>query len=509
MLPRETGKARAARIPYDYARGPDRLIRWRLRATLAAAAVLLAWLAWGWIDADASRLRASHGPLARAHSTWETRCDACHVAFPDVRAAGWERSYSLRSEAGDRKCQACHMGQPDQGHHALARAGTREEHCVSCHGDHAGRDAALVRRDEGQCTACHRDLGQGPAAHPIEPPLDPAIAHFADGSHPDFRSLARPDPGRIKFNHALHMSKGIKWNDKDANLAEYRHLDATDRPRCGGTPGMAPDAPVQLECGSCHRPDGTGRSMAPIAYQRDCAACHGLDVPAPGGTIKIRHGVQPDLLHDELTARLTSLLLAEDPGVLDDRTPRRLPVQRARVESARRAVETRVAAVERHLFGPGKQTCTECHYYTTRDRAPRADGAPLDVASIRVEPARIPAKWFQHADFDHAAHQAVECRSCHAPAHDSGKPAGGSEGGSRTLRNGKATWTSHEDILIAGIASCVECHAPPSRARGRPTGGAGVDCVECHTYHFGEPSGAGRASGGPARDILHFLRGQP
>ena len=65
MISRETGKDRAARIPYDYQHQTDRQIRWRLLMAWGASIAVLGWLVKGWFDDDAGRLRASHGPLAR------------------------------------------------------------------------------------------------------------------------------------------------------------------------------------------------------------------------------------------------------------------------------------------------------------------------------------------------------------------------------------------------------------------------------------------------------------
>jgi uncharacterized paraquat-inducible protein A len=69
--------------------------------------------------------------------------------------------------------------------------------------------------------------------------------------------------------------------------------------------------------------------------------------------------------------------------------------------------------------------------------------------------ANIAEKWLPNARFDHDAHGGFSCIGCHQNAL-------------------KSTETS--DILIPGIATCQQCHAPgPERAESR--------CFECHTYH--------------------------
>src|SRR5690348_2383413 len=100
MPARETGKQRATRIPLDYYKRPDRLLRWRRRLALAAFIVALAWLAtgfapggrWGVRSNGLGRLRYSHGPVAKVHATWEAQCEVCHVPFqPTGAGTGWTK----------------------------------------------------------------------------------------------------------------------------------------------------------------------------------------------------------------------------------------------------------------------------------------------------------------------------------------------------------------------------------------------------------------------------------
>jgi hypothetical protein len=88
----------------------------------------------------------------------------------------------------------------------------------------------------------------------------------------------------------------------------------------------------------------------------------------------------------------------------------------------------------------------ECHALTYSNGT---DALPAVVKSA------IPGRWFQHARFDHHAHQMVECVSCHAKARES---------------------AAASDILIPGIATCRQCHRSGEDA-------AESRCFECHTYH--------------------------
>ena len=47
--------------------------------------------------------------------------------------------------------------------------------------------------------------------------------------------------------------------------------------------------------------------------------------------------------------------------------------------------------------------------------------------------------------------------------------------------NAEASRTK-DDVMLPGIGTCVECHAPLSHERG----GARFDCAECHRYHNGD-----------------------
>src|SRR5436305_1610669 len=122
---------------------------------------------------------------------------------------------------------------------------------AACRTEPRGRDATIVRNDDGRCTACHAGL----AAH-----VKDGQVKFADvpdwARHPEFRLLASgkaKDPGRLKFNHQLHLTPGMAvsgggplWKLGDVH-PEYR--DRYRRPEQGDA------AAVQLDCAACHRAD--------------------------------------------------------------------------------------------------------------------------------------------------------------------------------------------------------------------------------------------------------------
>jgi hypothetical protein len=76
----------------------------------------------------------SPGPLSLAHARYESRCNACHVAF--------------HRQTQDRQCLACHTGiardiATKTRWHGLV-PGARSQACRACHVEHKGSNAALT-----------------------------------------------------------------------------------------------------------------------------------------------------------------------------------------------------------------------------------------------------------------------------------------------------------------------------------------------------------------------------
>ena len=102
-------------------------------------------------------------------------------------------------------------------------------------------------------------------------------------------------------------------------------------------------------------------------------------------------------------------------------------------------------------------------------------------------------QWFAKARFDHAAHGGVSCLECHAAADPT------------TTKNPSR---SSSDVMLVGLETCAECHAPEAAkpGTGATFGGAGNSCVECHRYHDPDHSKAAPIDG---RTIAEFLLGEP
>jgi len=540
---RETGKDRWNRVPKDYYKHRDPIPTWKILLSTGALVLSLAWLSSGvdwarptsWKATDRNSLRANHGTLTRAHSLWDSQCDACHIPFEPIDGRALFSSVSSpSSRSSDKLCMSCHAG-PDH-HDSTIDAEVRS--CAECHRDHQGRDFSLVRLGDNECTRCHQSL---------EKHIDPkrkkkegreafvdSVTAFNESGHPPFGPEAAElvskdgeslkDRSKLKFNHARHMSPGIVKNPGDSPYTYEQIPVNEERPRYQKW-ARSTDA-VQLDCSSCHQLDSTeigasapptmatsgfpsrspGRYYLPITFQNECRGCHVLSFDPSRKNLEVPHGVQPDQVREFLRQSQTAQVLLADPAILEGYTPTsRLPGKSPISVTARKRLDEAVSREMRFMFpddSTGSQhqnanNCMECHYYS-KDRI---EGYP-----VRVEPTRVPEVWFTHASFNHTAHRGVSCRDCHSGAYAM------SEDG-KSL-NPRAS-SSNVDYLIPGISNCVQCHAPASSQGWFGTspapvkGGASFDCTECHRYHNGDQTlqgpGASVQNAGAERSIRQFL----
>ncbi len=226
-----TGKSLSSRIPLDYVHHPNRVERWKRLLALVAFVVAIGWVVVGLrVDShgvglsDWGRLQASRGPVAEVHAAWESNCEACHVPFAPMSGENWASALHPVAAANQR-CETCHAGTAH--HQNMAEP---EIACASCHHDHRGRHVSLVDLPDSDCTRCHSGLD----AHmktSVTMTYAKEIQSFASGQgHPEFRSLEKAkkegDPGRLKFNHALHMSPGLvrKSGETPLTLASISDL---------------------------------------------------------------------------------------------------------------------------------------------------------------------------------------------------------------------------------------------------------------------------------------------
>ena len=575
MAGERTGKSLASRIPLDYHRRPNSVESWKRWLALLAFVGALAWVAVGFrFDkgrpalGDWGRLQASRGPVAKVHAAWDSDCEACHVPFTPIRSGGWTSGiFGHDASVSNAKCQQCHQGAT---HHETA---SPELDCASCHRDHRGRDASLVKLDDSACTTCHANLQDHRLASkaPKKPePVVDSITAFVDGGHPEFRYVVKAktdgDPGRLKFNHALHMTLGIPSNSNSTATGSSKSVphtigwipDQTAASRYT-KPGQAAESPLTLDCADCHVTDAgdfklkieelvigketddpsgrlfsrsSGAYMMPITYENQCRACHPTavdpsELQATGLSkelaLTVPHGLQPDQLHGIVTQAAAARAIADgdEPSQLAPKDRRAMPgrsgEQAQRTHDLPETIRQTTADLERILFA-NHQTCYECHHYESEPtpelecRKPDGplppvvfgDGEPpaLKVDGVlrplRVVTPRVPQVWLDRGRFDHSAHTAVSCRSCHEAAFPDAPNAS----------------CMSRDVLIPNVKSCQTCHAPASRSPdGGRIGGVDHSCTECHGYHNGDAPHQGRGSSAlgaeQARSFAEFLNARP
>ena len=510
MANQETGKLRASRIPLDYFKHPNRLERWKTGLLWLAVVGSAAWAATGFLPGS---LAHSRGPVAAVHATWENNCNACHIDFQPIRG---ETSIPLISgdvHTSNQKCRTCHEGPAHHGHRT-ADGKIQELACGSCHRDHRGHAASLIRGFDNDCTQCHR--------HEVAGLMRLGKVTRFDQDHPvKFRSLKDGDPGKLKFNHALHMTPGLS-RAKDGKPLTLGQIEKGYRERYEqAQPEKGDQALVRLDCTSCHQTESAdfqatraqladvpgavlparsgGQYMQPITYENQCRACHPLTVESEskGFKLTVPHRLQPeemqtflkravlgDLLEKQKEPKLTEWLQKPRPG--------------RSVAEAPQALQTLVAERVKEaskLLWLGQHTCGECHHYEADPKQP--------VIPARVVPTEVPALWLKHARFDHRAHRAVNCRECHEQAYTS------TQSSDVLLSGGK---TPDNEVAVADIKKCQECHSPVRQERGITMGGARFDCAECHRYHQGDDwlQGLGSRARAPQNrlDLKSFLSGK-
>ncbi|MCE9605160.1 MAG: hypothetical protein K8U03_09700 [Planctomycetia bacterium] len=456
-------KMRVERIPLTYYRRADPVDRIKLILTVVAVLLFGGWAAFGLV---ADSKQHSPGPVASVHAMWDKQCAACHKPFEPTSGESFAL-FGGPSRHGVIQCQQCHSG---GAHHTNLK--TEEQACSACHREHRGLDAKLTLVADGNCTNCHRDVD----AHARDIRLVDRAAPFAAGAidsfavgHPEFKALAGPDPGHLKFSHARHMALGQKLLENDRELPK-KLSDLPEQHRADyaayavGAAGI-----LKLECASCHESVSTGAQlpndgdyMQPVNFERHCAACH-AQTYAPVAEVDAKlelmpHGLGPEQMERAVKGAIVDRFLAVKAKSPDanDETGFGFPGKRPKEETAETAawIQKHLPRAEQML----RDRCVQCHEFP-QDAA----ASPLKSSPMRTE---VPSVWLKNASFDHRAHRSVACVGCHAAAGAAWKP------GTPTL--------DHDQVMIDGYASCAKCHTP--HVAGGAVG-ARSDCVACHRYH--------------------------
>lgn len=508
----ESGKQRASRIQLDYYKKPSRMDRIKHRLVWLFLLGPLLWMGWTFASGDRQSATFSRGQVSGFHSAWNNNCSICHADFEPISsqsvAMTWLGHVSGKKLTSDTRCESCHTAPV---HHTNQKLDSTPS-CGGCHREHQGQNASLVRLPDSDCTSCHG--GMQPHLTGGSPRFAAAITSFANpsGGHPNFRLLKEnaKDPGSIKFNHQLHLTRGLSLasNGKPWTFAD---IPDTERARFGYQKGMPLSAAIQLDCKSCHsldpadnqpsqaafaripksllQPRTPGSYFQPVVYEMHCQACHPLSFDDKEPSRQVPHRFQPDELKAYLEGFYSQKELAKTKEfeapvqVRPKPLPGKNPLEPIK-ESVRKQVDQKVTLAMNNLF-LGKKTCGECHFGSDDsnpnpigfNRIPgkiRTGFDPASKATAWLQEGRapqgaiwpsIPALWLPSSRFDHAAHRFTECATCH-------------QGATKSV--------TKNDILIPDVNNCRECHGPVSFNPKGMDGGARHDCVECHAYHHGD-----------------------
>jgi hypothetical protein len=389
----------------------------------------------------------SSGPLSRAHAGLAHDCGACHAKpFESVR---------------DKACLACHAevhahadpfrlasARPELGRWGRIQLAVKAVfnlppgRCIDCHVEHRGA-RAMAATPQHFCADCHvglkgrlPDSGLGDAGDfgRVHPEFAPTLIAGWSGEHPLVRrsSLAfhpREQSG-LKFPHALHL----------AAAGSVAQMARTLTGRYGAA----------LGCADCHRPNADGVRFEPVEMERDCGACHSLAFDRVGGTIRTLRHDDPAQVVAELREYYRFRTAPRPPSLAP--ASRRLPGAAAtvieRTQFVRGAGLPGADQAIRAVFSPGG-ACYDCH---------RIEMPPPGSLAYKVAPVAFPDRYLRHGWFDHRAHAAQSCASCHAASRSQ----------------------SSADLLIPGIATCRLCHG--GEQTSKPVAST---CAMCHDYHLG------------------------
>jgi mono/diheme cytochrome c family protein len=345
--------------------------------------------------------------VLRKRLTWVLVAIAAIASVPLVTGFGGSRravmsgAVSAAHAVFENKCESCHT---------TAFASVPDSACQTCH-DGAPHPAKSI--DTGRahstvrCAECHIDhQGRGQLAKVVSGNCTSChaslaghatgakvkdVSSFRAGKHPEFSTASMSDVRPLRLNHAIHMPAAPK----------------TIR-------GMK----LPMKCADCHvtdRNSPTG-ALLPVTFEQNCKSCHARELEFD--------------VYQTLGPTASPAPHTRDPKTIRDFV--------AAAYRGRPDAERLVKDAEDYLFN---RKCVYCHL-----TEPRPSGSGRSLAAS--------VSWLARAEFDHRAHRAVGCESCHAAARTS---------------------TKTSDVLIPKMESCLPCHGDSAADLDR--------CSLCHQYH--------------------------
>ncbi len=369
----------------------------------------------------------SSGAVSESHAHFGTNCTACHtIPFLPTRNSA---------------CLKCHQDTPHHVEAEVLKTGMFDDvRCGTCHHEHTGK-ASIIRRDEGLCTNCHKDLKSVLAGTKV------SDAHSFDNAHPEFRPLITNYIGAKKLTQripvtdkkALRESPGLEFSH-----ASHLQVEGLESPTRGT---------VKLACADCHTPEPGGGRMQPVSFEKTCHECHQLNIPGdvvrevPHGNVAAALGT----IRDYYTAWALrgGYPNAFAPDVVQTR---RRPGQALTPSEQGAALDwaektTKLASAEMLAY----TTCGVCH---TVEPTGQGEGAD----AWRMKPVNIPHAWLPQSHFNHGQHKTQACSDCHTGVDHSETSA---------------------DVMLPGIESCRTCHGSGNAGQGK----LASTCITCHKFH--------------------------
>ena len=309
------------------------------------------------------------GPVIAGHAKFEANCRSCHVAFAKTEQ--------------NTLCLDCHKDVAQDlkaavGFHGKSPNVVKAD-CVSCHTDHQGRSADIVRLDKD--TFDHR-VTDFPlrGAHPG---VACSECHAPEKKHREAKTqciACHRDDDVHKGELGEKCATCHNEQDWRAAVTTFDHTKSTKYPLLGGHVGVA--------CGLCHA-DRTFKSTP-----TGCVDCHKADDVHAG-----RNGADCGSCHTAQTWKTQTF---------DHTRETDFPLL---------GEHARTTCVACHTSGdfkaPIKKDCIDCH---------RGDDSHQGLNGTKCADCHGEDQWSK-VKFDHArntkfpllgAHKDVSCRGCHA-----------------------------------------------------------------------------------------------
>ena len=431
------------------------------------AALTLAWVVL--TTARPADAQVSPGPLARAHADLDqlTKCLLCHT----------------RSETMAQRCLACHTEiawskAEKRGLHARADYAK----CESCHPDHAGRDFAMVRWDEGsaerfrhertgyaltgahaalRCAQCHTAANQKSAVAPKIKKKNRAES---------FLGLERAcaschtDPHAGRFGATCDKChKTTAWAALDASTFDHektryplrgRHAELACAACHDATHAWGPK-PRFDRCDACHKDAHAGTATL-AGKPADCAACHGLKGFAPSTFTLV--------MHDKSAYPLAG---------------KHRQVECATCHRSKDAALSASTGSAGFRFRLEHAACASCHGQPHGTEFAGAKASPTCAPCHDLEgfrPSRFSVASHAKTAFPLlGTHAAADCRACHDVRRTGLAPLAPAA----VTRAGTAAFA-----MSIPERACADCHADPHAGRFRSS----TSCADCHGITSFRPS---------------------